>query len=243
MIKNLFSVFKNDVIEFLCEPDDMDVIKAPIQAGKRMPDWYKKIPTHCRSGSSDQFGGPAATAKKCMPMIDGMNLGFIIPLWGDVNIRTNGDGKLIEASKNPYGGIVEFHSNEQLGGATSPTKGAPAIKFINRWVIKTAPGWSTLFITPMNHMDKRFTCLGALVDTDTYPKHINFPAVWHLPNFDGIIEAGTPLVTAIPVRRKDMEHPLINRVMTEDERTEINRIERMQNSRGSVYTNELREKR
>ena len=242
-MKNLLSFFKNDVIEFLCEPDDMDVIMPPVQAGKRIPDWYKKIPTHCPSGARDQYGGVASTAKKCLPMIDAMTLGFIIPLWGDVNIRTNGDGKLIDASSNMQGGIVEFHNKEQLGGATSPTNGAPAIKFINRWVIKTAPGWSTLFITPINHFDKRFTCLGGLVDTDKYPKHVNFPAIWHLPDFDGVIDAVTPLVTAIPVRRSDMDQKLVTRVMSDNERKEIGRIERVQRSRGSYYTKELREKR
>lgn len=237
----LFSFFKSPIIEFLCISDDLGVIPEPTPAGKHIPDWYKAIKPKAE-GHRDHFGGPALTAKKCMPMVDAMTLGFIIPLFGDVNIRTNKTGALIESSKNPLGDVVQFHDISQLGGKTSPTYPGPAIKFINRWVIKTAPGWSSLFIPPVNHLDPRFTCLSGLVETDNYPKQVNFPAVWHLPEYDGVIKAGTPLVTIIPIFRGTMPTDAINRSLNESESAEITRIERCQNSRAGYYTNELRGK-
>lgn len=239
----LFSFFKTPIIEFLCEPQDVGVLPLPVTANKMMPKWFKQITPLVNS--TDHFGGKAMSAKKCQPLIDAMTLGFIIPLWADMNVRTSKDGSLIDAQLEvPSGHVCQYHSNEQLGGPkNSPTGKAPAIKFINRWVIKTAPGWSTLFIPPINHMDERFTCLGGLVDTDKYPKQVNFPAVWHLPDFDGVIKAGTPLVTAIPIYRGSQPDKVLSRALSDEEQAEVDRIARCQGSRSGVYTHELREKR
>jgi hypothetical protein len=96
---------------------------------------------------------------------------------------------------------------------------------------------------PINYFDKRFTCLTALVDTDTYQKEVNFPAVWHLSDFDDVLPAGTPLVTCIPIKRSNMEIDTTPREMTEKEARYINSIAKSQCSRDSVYTDELRAKR
>lgn len=239
--------FSNDepIIQFLCEPNDLGVIPEPVPAFKHIPDWFKKIPAHMErsTASRDTFGAPAMTAKKCLPLLDGMSAGYTIPLFGDMHVRTSKDNKHIELTGGPYARVGEQHPIEQLGGKTSPTYPGPAIKFINRWAIKTAPGWSSLFITPINHFDKRFTCLGALVDTDVYPKQVNFPAVWHLPDYDDTLRAGTPLVTVIPVRRADLARSTVIRAMTQEEHDEVGRIERVQHSRSHYYTEELREPR
>ncbi len=246
----LFSFLKTEVIEFLCLEEDVGVIPGPVPASKMIPDWYKKIPTH--QESRDHFGGKALTAKKCLPMIDAMTLGFIIPLYGDVNITTNKDCSVIgvgtapgnESAFNPYGGhIVDFHSLDQVGNKTSPSYPGKPLKFINRWVIKTAPGWSVLITPVLNSFEKRFTILSAVVDTDKYIKEINFPAVWNIPNFDEVLPAGTPLVTVIPFKRADMPTKAVTRSMTEKELVERERIRKSQMSRNHYYTQELREPR
>lgn len=235
----LLSFFKTDLIEFYCTEEDFDVIPKPYPAFKNMPDWFRKIPTEIDK-LRDPFGAKAFTAKKCMPLVDAMSTGYIIPLFGDVNIRTNKDVSIIEASSGPYANVVEFHDKEQLGGKTSPTYPGQAIKFINRWWIKTAPGYSTLFMPPLNHIEPRFTCLSGLVDTDKYPRPINFPAIWHSSNYDEIVTAGTPLVTCIPIRRSDISREINIRKITKKEKNESEKVTRQQDSRRSVYTNELR---
>lgn len=231
--------FKNELIEFYCEPALFGVIPEPVPAYKIMPEWFKKIPVDI--DARDMFGVRSLTAKKCMPLLDVMSMGFIIPLFGDVNLRVNKDGKLYEAGSNSLGNPIEFHPVDQLGGASSPTYPGPAIKFINKWVIKTAPGYSTLFMPPVNRLEPRFTCLSGLVDTDKYPKEVNFPAIWHMKDFDGKLEAGTPLVTVIPIRRKDLPRSAPIRKMTEKEFNDIDLIRKIQSSRTGYYTNELRE--
>ena len=111
-------------------------------------------------------------------------------------------------------------------------------------MIKTAPGWSTLFLPLINDIhNKNFTCLSALVDTDTYHKEINFPAIWHTKNFDDILPAGTPLVVAIPIKRNTFKKEPIIRTMTRQEFKRVDNIKKMQSTRRHVYTQELREPR
>jgi hypothetical protein len=234
--------FKSDVIEFYCHPNFEGVLPTPIQASKVIPDWWKRLsPTF---PEKDPFGSDSMTAKKCMPLLDVMALGYIIPLQGDVQVITSPDGSIIKAINPPELKVAEFHNIDQVGGKKN-APGAPTqpIKFINHWVIKTAPGWSSLFIPPVNHMNPLFTCLGGMVDTDTYAKEVNFPAIWHEKNFDGKLKAGTPLVQVIPIQRNSFPKKPVVRGMSTAEFAEIERIRKCQMSRASYYSKELREPR
>lgn len=55
--------------------------------------------------------------------------------------------------------------------------GKNAGKFTNKWLIKTPPGYSCLFIKPMNRLEPRFDIIPGVVDTDTYVNVINFPFI------------------------------------------------------------------
>lgn len=230
-------------MEFYCHPDYYGVIPEPKPAAKYIPDWFKKIPQFIE-GERDSFGGKAMTAKKCIPMLDAMSLGYVIPLQGDLGIITNEDCSSIQTSNSPIK-LAEFHDIKQLGERTAPGFPAPPLKFINHWVIKTAPGWSTLITPLINALDepKHFTCLAGMVDTDNYSKEINFPAVWHTPNFDGVLPAGTPLVLAIPIRRDAVPSKPVIREMTDSEFKHIELTRKKQDTRLHVYTKELREPR
>lgn len=231
--------FKNEVIEFYCTPHLFDVIPKPTPAYKNIPEWFKKIPQEIPN-APDQFGAPMLSAKKCLPMLDAMSLGYTIPLQGDVYFEVSKDGTSVRTGDQmPV--LVEFHDLKQLGEKTAPGFPTPPVKFINHWVIKTAPGWSTLFIPPVNHMNAQFTCLGGLVDTDKYPKEVNFPAVWHDYGFQGLLKAGTPLVTAIPIKRGSFPNVPPVREMTHKEAVTIEKIRLQQDNRRHVYTKELRE--
>lgn len=242
MFDNLKLWFKDDVIEFYCHPNYHGVIPPPIQAAKKIPDWWKRM-GDTYTGKRDSFGSPPMTAKKCKPLLDVMSLGYIIPLQGDLQVITNDNRSIIKVTNPATVPVAEFHDVAQVGGKTAPGYPANPIKFINHWVIKTAPGWSSLFVAPINHQNPHFTCFGGLVDTDMYPKEVNFPAVWHTPNFDDKLPAGTPLVQVIPIKRKSFPTKPKVRKMTDAEFQEIERISKTQQSRASYYSNELREKR
>ena len=233
--------YRDPTIEFYCEEHLFGNIPEPEPAVKYVPKWYKNIKPY--NNGRDQFNSKGMTAKKCLPMLDAMTAGWIIPLQGDINIRTSADLKNIELGGTPLYKQAEFHSLDQVGGNTWPGGVSAPIKFINNWIIKTAPGWSSLFVTPINHFEKRFTCLGGLVDTDKYWKQINFPAVWHTPNYDALVEAGTPLVQVIPVKRSTLKEESKPRVITAKEKKVVADLHLRQQTRHHVYTHELREKR
>ena len=240
---NFFKRFwSNEVIEFYCHPNLQGVIPEPRPAVKSFPDWFKNLAPEDPS-VRDAFNSPLMTAKKCFPILDGMSLGFMMPLCADLRIITNEDLTEIKLHNPPNIKIAEFHDVRQVGGRVYPGYPGQPVKFINHWVIKTAPGWSTLFLSPMNHFNRDFTCIAAMVDTDRYPKEVNFPAVWHTPNFDETLKAGLPLVTAIPIKRKMFSKKVKIRNMKNEEAEFISKMTTAQNSRLHVYTDELRDKR
>ena len=241
----MIRVWGNEVIEFYCHPNFEEIIPKPRAASKNLPEWFKNLSPTCEGEEDlrDSFGEKTMSAKKCLPMLDAMSLGYMIPLAADLHIRSNHDNTQIQITNPPGLKLCEFHSASQLGG---PHKlGMPhgdALKFINQWVIKTAPGWSTLFVAPINHFNEAFTCLSGLVDTDVYPKHVNFPAILNHYDLDLHIPAGTPLVTAIPIKRNSFPKKPKIRKMSKKEMETIDKIQRTQDLRTHHYTYELRKR-
>ena len=65
-------------ISFLCDPDDLGVIAEPFQAKAHLPDWFRKLPAVDKAELG--VGANGQTVKRCMPFLDAMTLGWIIPL-------------------------------------------------------------------------------------------------------------------------------------------------------------------
>ena len=238
--------FKKDDagLEFICHPSLYGVAPEPQLASKHIPEWFKKIKTHTKDRQS--YGGHAHTAKKCLPMLDAMSLGYTIRLPYDVYVITNHDLSIIEAKAldTNSNAQVTQHSHQQFYTTSFPGFKQNAIKWENVWRIKTNPGWSCYFTSPINHMNPAFECLSGVVDTDKYNGIINFPCIWKQTNFDGMIRAGTPLVTVIPFKRKTFKNkaPVV-RAANEAEIKENEVNNKIQHLRHHYYTQELRENR
>ena len=233
------------IISFYCHPDLYGVVPEPELAIKHLPKWFKDL-EHETEGE-DMFGNPHMTAKMCLPLIDNMSLGYIIKLAGDVRIRSNRNCLQIDHIDPPAMKLIDYHPSEQVGGRDKlkPNQGK-IIKFLNPWVIRTAPGWSTLIEPIPNVFDSPFTCLSALVDTDVYAKEINFPAVWNIPDADISLKAGTPLVRVIPIQRSSIskiKDKNAVRKMSPEEYSEIAKMDKIQKMRSHYYTHELRVKK
>lgn len=238
---SLISIFKTPLIEFLTTEEFADVLIPPAPANKFIPNWYKSIPTHSKI-NRDYKGGMSMTAKKCLPMLDVLTHGFIIPLAGDIHVRTNEDASLIDITENPYVKLTEEHSQDQVAPAF-PFPNAHILKFINHFVIKTSPGYSCLFTAPINHLETRFLTLGAVVDTDKYKREINFPAIWMASNFDDTLPAGTPIIQCIPFKRSTTIEKHEVRPYTEAEFKEREITKMKQDNQNSYYTNYVRVKK
>jgi len=243
--KKMFRFGGNDVIEFYCHPNLEGIIPEPRAAIKNLPEWFKDLSPTCEGpdDNRDAFGNKNMSAKKCLPMLDAMSFGYTIPLCADLHIRSNHNNTQVDVKNPPGMAVCEFHDSSQLGGNNKlGIKHGNALKFINRWVIKTAPGWSTLFIPPLNHFDQPFTCLSGFVDTDVYPKEVNFPAILNIYDADVHLSAGTPLITAIPVKRDSFPKKPKIRKMSQKEMASIEKIQRTQDMRTHHYTYELRKR-
>ena len=238
---SLISIFKTPIIEFLTTPEYAEILSAPQPANKFIPEWYKSIPSHSKS-TRDHRGSHVMTAKKCLPMLDAMTYGYIIPLGGDVHIRTNADASQIDITENQYIKQTEEHNKEQVG-KDFPYPGKHILKFLNKFTIKTSPGYSCLFTSPINHLETRFITLGAIVETDLYDREINFPTVWLAPNYDDFLLAGTPIIQCIPFKRDTSISKFNVRPFTESEINKRDITAKKQENFGSYYVNNLRVKK
>ena len=186
-------------IKFSCDTHLLGAIPNPVSAIRAAPDYYRQIKpqldNHPRGG----------TVKRCVPFLDALSAGFIIPMWCDVYILArNGELTIDFPSNFPQKETLDHHSLSQIPKhplANKPYGNMP-MKWINPWVVETEPGVSCIFTPPLNHMETRFKLIDGIVDTDTYYTNINFPFIWTGGDGEFFIAKGTPLVQVIPFRRE-----------------------------------------
>ncbi|MCF6111249.1 MULTISPECIES: DUF6065 family protein [Mesorhizobium] len=186
-------------IRFACRPEDHGVIAPPVAAKTVLPDWFRKLPPVDAQQASATNNG--LTVKRCMPFLDAMTTGWILPLAATVRLEVKDGGSAVDAGWEFDRVMVSNHGAHQVAG--NPKEPAPPCKFHNYWSIRTPPGWSCLFLPPLNRPAQPFECVAGIVDTDTYAAHIHFPFFATAPDGLYVIEKGTPLVQVIPFRRED----------------------------------------
>jgi hypothetical protein len=169
-----------------------------------LPEWYKKTESYIgkkKKPSGD--GNTTGTVKRCMPVFDALTAGYIITSPADVYVSQRDGQPWFEWISM---GLISFHPVEQA--ELHPGKnGYPYPKWNNPWGIKTAPGYSCLFVQPF-HRESKFTILPGMVDTDTYTSPVNFPFVMNDPQWEGLIPAGTPIAQVIPFKRDSFKMEL-----------------------------------
>lgn len=198
-------LYKNNTIEFNCENELLGVLPEPRPAFKMIPDYFKKIPSQIGPNVDD------ISVKKCVPFLDAMSSGYIIPLWADMHVIADNNNIKISFPKNfPQESSLETHPISQING--HPLQNRPygdiPLKFINPWVIKTPPGVSCLFTSPLNHLNPQIKILDGVVDTDTYYNNVNLPFVWTGGDGDFFFPVETPLVQIIPFKRNKFKHKI-----------------------------------
>ena len=186
-------------VRFLCAPEDEGVIAPPVVAKTLLPDWFRLLPPVDRNAVSARDSG--LTIKRCMPFFDAMATGWILPLAATVRLEVREGGRTVDAGWEFDRVMVSNHGAHQVAG--NPREPRPPSKFHNYWSIRTPPGWSCLFLPPLNRPNGVFECVAGVVDTDTYPAHIHFPFFAIGPDGVHVVEKGTPLVQVIPFRRSD----------------------------------------
>ena len=147
----------NPKITFRAREDLEGIFPKPQRASKFMPDWFKKL----NKDIADTGPAFASTVKRCVPVLDAIRNGYIIPLWADLHVKVS-DTEDEEGNTQPhiwfqfpdtfgFQEILGGHGWEQVGDGCPLDKfeyGKILMKFVNPWVIETSPGYSVLFKTP-----------------------------------------------------------------------------------------------
>ena len=174
--------------------DFIDIWPHPQPASKFIPEEYKKLKRHAH----DDLHQP--TVKTCIPFLDSLTAGYIIPFDQDYLVNpVESDFTVTPANREEDD--IGYHNRAQLPKEWQKTTGENAGKFHNKWLIKTPPGYSCLFIQPMNRLEPRFQIISGIVDTDTYINTVNFPFILHKRDKQFLIKKGEPMVQVIPFKR------------------------------------------
>ncbi len=214
----------DNIIKFICREDyiknNQDILPVPIKTN--IPKWFKKLE------HSTRF----KTVKGCMPFLDTLTCGYLLKMPVDYHITHNieFEGERKTGANTPlkwdpemsmglnlnYEGQEQSHAYQQLEGSpyVEKNKNLKFHKILNPWVIKTPPGYSTLFVPPLNNTDDRFSIMPGIVDTDTFEREINFPFVVNgdkYPVLNSTIKVGTPYVQVIPFKREKWKMKIENR--------------------------------
>ncbi len=232
----MFSNRRKNQIEFLCRPEDKGVIAEPMPAKACLPEWFRKIPAVDKEHLSATNNG--LTVKRCMPFIDALSAGWIIPLAATVRLELKDNGKDVTAGWEFDEDMIGFHGPQQVAG--NPREPRAPCKFHNRWTIRTPPGWSCLFVPPLNRPNPVFEVVAGVVDTDEYRSIIHFP--FFATGADGVhvLEKGTPIVQVIPFRREDVEIEGVVRTESDQEGELREKIYRNTIAGGAWYRKEAR---
>jgi len=194
----------------------------PEPTNKHIPEWFKNLKT-----SFGYVGNTKNilnhTVKTCMPFLDALKTGYILKASLDIYFNHNfintekdniTDTRVLVNTSPQHAAILsrrlninvggEGHDISQLGGEECPfvhdNKGKKFFKILNPWIIKTPPGYSTLFLPPLNNPDKRFTPFSGIVDTDTFNLEVNFPVTIHQEG-EWILKKYSPIICAFPFKR------------------------------------------
>jgi antitoxin (DNA-binding transcriptional repressor) of toxin-antitoxin stability system len=211
-------------ISFRCAPEDEGIIAQPVAAKHAMPDWFKRLPAVAREELS--VTNNALTVKRCMPFLDALTFGWVIPLAATVRLDISDGGASINCGWDFDKEMISSHGVSQVAG--HPRLPMPPMKFHNYWTIVTPPGWSCLFIPPLNRPNSLFEIASGVVDTDTYHSLIHFPFFATAGEGIHTIERGTPIVQVIPFRRDSSALEMIAdiRAETSEEAGDRERIRR-----------------
>ena len=186
----------NKKITFCASNSDMlDVWPHPTPASRNIPEEYKKLERFHNNNMH------VPTLKTCMPFLDSLTAGYILYFEQDYLVDPIENDFTISPANREMDDIG-YHNRAQLPKEWKKTTGENAGKFINKWLIKTPPGHSCLFIKPMNRIEERFEIIPGIVDTDVYVNLINFPFILRKRDEQFLIKKGEPMVQVIPFKRE-----------------------------------------
>lgn len=166
------------------------------------PDWLLGLPNFLNKEAEVlEKGFIPSTIKKSQPVLDVIKSGYHIPLPCDVWVDNYGENSISFQWSLDTIHLVSQNNPDTFKGLPIPLGYySHSFKWLNPWIVKTPPGYSSLFIHPSFHSNLPFLTMPSIVDTDSYPIPVNF-SFFLRQGFDGLIPQGTPMVQVIPFKR------------------------------------------
>lgn len=197
-------------------PQAIDVIKPPSPAIYSVPKEWKNLPKQTDSSMGDQGqasalpGGYYKTRRLCPAINDAFNFGYTMYLPHDIFINSTNEQYIdVYASANIAPQNIESSSiysmREQkivLDYNKNKFYHSNFIKIFMAFSVKTEPGYSCWFTSPVSNLKLPIKAIDGVIDTDTFPASRSFPFLVS-KDFNGVIPAGTPILQVIPFKRED----------------------------------------
>ena len=192
-----------------------EVQPKPKPATECIPEWWKNMTPYIKSAENPDGNkliinnrNTNAGPKKCVPMLDAINTGYIVSLFSDVQIKqVNGFANITWKLKSGDVFAMQGPGGNDVQPPTGYTR--DVVKYLNTWIPITPPGYSILITTPLGHRDLPFYAIPAVIDSDKSQFELTVP-MWVKSGFEGIVEKGTPLFQIIPFKRDAWESEFIS---------------------------------
>lgn len=207
------------IIEFVCKEEDYGKIPEPIPANSVIPDWYEEMEESFEYEDEEQTR-EVKTVTKCMPFLDAMTMGWILPLADDLHVTTNEDGET-EFYSSFHKQLVHTQPAEQFGPVTSMVEEDTIVQFRGFWWAVAPEGYSIVITSPLNRFESRFRPTSGVVDVDSFLTGLNSVVLWEEGSYEGTIEKGTPVVQVIPFERDAILSDAVTRPFSSEEEERI----------------------
>ena len=186
-----------------------EVCERPKPSGTFIPEWHRAMRPHTVSPENPEGrdfsvigGGDNTTAKKCVPLLDGITSGYTIPLWSDVQVKQSAVGP--EIFWKVKRDVFQTHGRSAMQIPPPPGFSNLVFKYLTWFKMITPPGYSVLVKPVAGHYDLPIQPVHAVIDTDKNVIDTNLP-VWISNSFEGIIEKGTPIAQVFPFKRENWD--------------------------------------
>ena len=146
---------------------EFDVQLKPYPAVKQLPKWftdaspYAPLPNYPQDNKLHFRNRNANTTyKKCVPLLDSLSAGYIIPLWADVMIEQNNG--FPEIYWKTHSDIFLIHG--EFSREIPAPEGYDQIvyKYLNCWIPQTPKGYSCLITSPLGYNNLPFHAVPAI---------------------------------------------------------------------------------
>jgi hypothetical protein len=188
---------------------------SPQPAIKDLPDWWKDHSSHGNENEELTPEGFVLTVKKCVSVFDTLATGYILYCPTDIYIDATNPyyvewqlPRVFSDKRDPHE-VVAMHSQSQVANFPwdDDVYHREIFRIHPQWTIETPPGYSTLFMQPMNRGGSPLQHIPGIIDTDKFISngHLSYRVK---KGFKGIIKQGTPLTQVIPFKRDEWEMSL-----------------------------------